>query len=65
MLENSKSPNVQTTRLPSVTKILKATQSPESKLALERWEKQMISQLGPDGFAKYKEGSKFCVAFQC
>lgn len=43
-------------RLPSVTKILSATQSEESRQALERWERQMIAELGQDGFSKYKTG---------
>jgi hypothetical protein len=43
-------------RLPSVTKILQATQSPESRMVLERWEKQMIAELGEAGFAQYRAG---------
>ena len=43
-------------RLPSVTSILSKTMSPEARFFLERWEKQMIAELGEDGFAKYKQG---------
>lgn len=42
-------------RLPSVTSILSKTMSPEARFFLERWEKQMIAELGEDGFAKYKQ----------
>jgi hypothetical protein len=50
-------------RLPSVTKILQATQSLESRMALERWEKQMIAELGEQGFAKYKAGGDGIFSF--
>ena len=41
--------------LPSVSKILKATMSEESKKALDRWKERMILQLGEDGFQKYQQ----------
>jgi len=43
-------------RMPSVTKILQATQSPESRQVLLKWEKQMIAELGEAGFSQYKAG---------
>ncbi|KAI0216555.1 Mitochondrial genome maintenance exonuclease 1 [Lamellibrachia satsuma] len=43
------------TRLPSVTSILSKTMSPEARFFLDRWEKEMIAELGEDGFAKYKK----------
>ena len=42
------------TEKPSVTKILSATMSEESKAVLARWEKEKIALLGEDGFKKYK-----------
>lgn len=44
------------TRLPSVSAILKATMPPESQLALSRWEQRMIAELGEDGFKEYQRG---------
>lgn len=43
-------------RLPSVSAILKATMSPENRLALTRWEQRMIAELGEDGFKEYQKG---------
>ena len=43
-------------RLPSVTSILSKTMSPEARFFLDRWEKEMIAELGEEGFAKYKQG---------
>jgi len=40
--------------LPSVTRILSATMSEESKALLARWEKEKIALLGEEGFRKYK-----------
>jgi len=45
-----------TARLPSVSAILKATMSPESQMALIRWEQRMIAELGEDGFKQYQKG---------
>jgi genome maintenance exonuclease 1 len=42
-------------RLPSVSKILQATMSPEQAQILEKWQQKMIAQLGEDGFKKYKD----------
>ena len=39
---------------PSVSKILSATMSEESRAVLARWERDKISLLGEDGFKKYK-----------
>ena len=41
---------------PGVTSILKKTMSPENRFFLERWEKQMISELGWEGFQILKKG---------
>jgi len=43
-------------RFPSVSAILKATMSAESRLALSRWEQRMIAELGEDGFKQYQTG---------
>jgi len=43
-------------RLPSVSAILKATMSPENRLALTRWEQRMIAELGEDGFKQFQKG---------
>ena len=40
--------------LPSVTRILSATMSEESKAVLARWEKEKIGLLGEEGFRQYK-----------
>jgi genome maintenance exonuclease 1 len=44
--------------------------SPESRLTLERWEKQMIAELGEDGFRLYKDtlfanGANLHTNIQC
>ncbi|KAL0114093.1 hypothetical protein PUN28_011425 [Cardiocondyla obscurior] len=61
--------DLETTKFPSVTKILTQTMSPESKLALEAWRKRMIEKLGKEGFemhqkALLEDGSSFhsCIA---
>ncbi|KAF0314395.1 Mitochondrial genome maintenance exonuclease 1 [Amphibalanus amphitrite] len=41
--------------LPSVSRVLQATMSEESRAALRRWEEAMIARHGPDGFAQIKE----------
>ena len=40
--------------LPSVSRILSATMSEESKAALAKWEKEKIALLGEEGFRKFK-----------
>ena len=42
---------------PSVSRILQATMSPESRQALAAWEQRMTAELGPDGFQQYKEAT--------
>lgn len=42
---------------PSVTKILSETMSDESKAALERWKKNMIAELGEQGFFIFNKGT--------
>lgn len=49
-------PALRDARFPSVSAILKATMPPESKFFLERWEKEMIEELGEEGFQQYKQG---------
>lgn len=49
-------PGLRDAGFPSVSAILKATMPPESKFFLERWEKEMIEELGEEGFQQYKQG---------
>ncbi|XP_007525731.1 mitochondrial genome maintenance exonuclease 1 [Erinaceus europaeus] len=39
--------------IPSVTRVLQQTMTPEQLFYLERWKKRMIMELGEDGFAEY------------
>ena len=41
--------------LPSVTRILQATMSEESRTVLARWEAKMIRELGEEGFRQHKK----------
>ncbi|KFQ18359.1 Mitochondrial genome maintenance exonuclease 1, partial [Merops nubicus] len=44
---------LQKTKLPSVTRILQETVSPQQAFYLERWKQKMILELGKEGFAEY------------
>ena len=44
---------LQKTKMPSVTRILQQTISPQQAFYLERWKQKMILELGKDGFAEY------------
>ncbi|KFP00454.1 Mitochondrial genome maintenance exonuclease 1, partial [Calypte anna] len=45
--------SLQKTKMPSVTRILQQTLSPQQTFYLERWKQKMILELGKDGFAEY------------
>lgn len=47
---------------PAVTTILSETKSPMAKLILERWKRNMINELGEEGFEKYQQ-SKLLIQF--
>ncbi|NWU93661.1 MGME1 exonuclease, partial [Upupa epops] len=42
-----------TNKLPSVTRVLQQTISPQQAFYLERWKQRMIRELGKEGFAEY------------
>ncbi|NXW84173.1 MGME1 exonuclease, partial [Alopecoenas beccarii] len=41
------------TKMPSVTRVLQQTMSPQQTFYLERWKQKMILELGKDGFDEY------------
>ncbi|NXI11774.1 MGME1 exonuclease, partial [Irena cyanogastra] len=44
---------LQRTKMPSVTRILQQTLSPQQVFYLERWKQKMIEELGKEGFEEY------------
>lgn len=47
--------SVQNAFYPSVTTVLSSTMSPQSLVALEKWKKLKVAQLGEDGFKSYQQ----------
>ncbi|XP_010146973.1 PREDICTED: mitochondrial genome maintenance exonuclease 1 [Eurypyga helias] len=45
--------SLQKTKMPSVTRILQQTLSPQQAFYLERWKQKMILELGKEGFEEY------------
>ncbi|NXD97864.1 MGME1 exonuclease, partial [Chaetorhynchus papuensis] len=60
---------LQRTKMPSVTRILQETLSPQQVFYLERWKKKMIEELGKEGFEEYTknlflQGERFHSALE-
>lgn len=47
-------------KVPSVTRILQQTLSPDQIFYLDRWKRRMIGELGEEGFKQYSQ-SEFCL----
>lgn len=45
-----------TSKVPSVTRILQQTLSPDQIFYLDRWKRKMIEKLGEEGFKQYSQG---------
>jgi hypothetical protein len=41
-------------KIPSVTKVLNVTMSADSRAALDRWQANLVAQLGEQGFQEHK-----------
>merc|ERR1719474_423602 len=54
LIDIMKFPYEYSPELPSVSRVLSATMSEESKAALAKWEKEKIALLGEEGFKKFK-----------
>ncbi|NWW06841.1 MGME1 exonuclease, partial [Oreocharis arfaki] len=60
---------LQRTKMPSVTRILQETLSPQQVFYLERWRQKMIEELGKEGFEEYTknlflQGERFHSALE-
>lgn len=51
--------------IPSVTRILQQTLSPEQIFYLERWKRRMIAELGEEGFKEYTQSKIFKDTIKC
>ncbi len=51
--------------VPSVTRILQQTLSPDQIFYLERWKKRMIAELGEEGFKAYSQSKLFNISVSC
>lgn len=50
---------LQKNKIPSVTRILQQTMSPQQAFYLERWKQKMILELGKDGFEEYTKSKSY------
>ncbi len=47
--------------MPSVSRVLEISRSPEEQAVLDRWKAKMIKELGEEGFQKWQKGTSFVL----